>query len=639
MPFRRSACTLTIASAALVIQGMACSSESSTDGSGGSSEQTGGQPGGGGSTAAGGATASGGPNAGGAKTGGSAAGGAATSGGPSTGGSNAGGSSSGGLGTGGASPGGSAAGGSDTGGGATGGGSTRGGTGSGGRSTVGGAGASTGGSASGGSTSSGGAGGSRGGGTATGGAGGSTGGGTAAGGSSAGGSGDSLTCPAQSGGPPGTPPLPTPAQLAYQRTEMTSFIHYSMGTYDGKEQGDPNDPASLFNPTHLDATTVGEWVGSLKGAGFRQSMLVTKHSCGFCLWPSEYTEYSIKNSPWMNGEGDIVQLFTDAMHDQGMRVALYLGPWDQKYTSSSSEYETYFKNQIAELLAYGPAVEIEFDGYNAPTSNVDWKSVFQTIKQIQSDILIWAGPEIVNTGVVPDLQWIGTESGDNPRTTSSLDTHNCGGGNNWCPNECNVSSHRPNWFWHSGQNPMSLADMQKIYLVTVGRNCTLNFNIPPSETGEFDPKDVTLLEQFGQWYSALYQTNLLKGQPAAADSTWASAGFEAAQAVDDDVCTYWAAQSGKTTGTLEVTPASAISVKLISVREAIELGERVKQYHVEIKQNGAWTTPSDTSGAKVQGTVMGNRQLWQLDSVSAEAVRLVVDSAKDVPAIAEFSVY
>jgi beta-galactosidase len=447
-------------------------------------------------------------------------------------------------------------------------------------------------------------------------------------------------CPSLSGAPSPTSPVPSAAQAAYQRSEMTAFIHYSMATYDGSEQGNPSDSPSLFNPSNLNATTVNQWVSSLKDAGFRQAMLVTKHSVGFCLWPSKYTSYSVKSSPWMNGTGDVVQLFTDAMRNAGMRTAIYLSPWDQKYPSSSSGYETYYKNQVAELLNYGPAYEFEFDGFNAPTSNVNFKSVFQQIKQAQPNVLLWAGPEIVNTGAIPDLQWIGNENGQATRTTSSLDTKNCGGGSNWCPFECNVSSHRPNWFWHPNSSPISLSDMQSIYFATVGMNCTLNFNVPPSQTGAFDSKDLSLLQQFGGWYSALYQTNLLKGQPVTADSTWASAGFDASKAVDDDVCSYWAAGSGKTTGRLEVTPASPITASLISIREAIELGERVKTYHVEIKQNGTWNkVPTDTSGTKIAGTVIGQRQLWQVSASNVQAVALVIDSAKDAPAIAEFSVY
>jgi hypothetical protein len=181
--------------------------------------------------------------------------------------------------------------------------------------------------------------------------------------------------------------------------------------------------------------------------------------------------------------------------------------------------------------------------------------------------------------------------------------------------------------------------MQSIYFGTVGMNCTLIFNVPPTTTGEFDPADVDLLQQFGAWYSALQQENPLQGQPAAADSTWAQPGFEASKAVDGDVCSYWAAASSTTAARLEVTPAAPVSFNVISIREPIELGERVTGYHVELKQNGAWnTTPLTSSGSKVQGTVIGQRQLWQLNPTTAEAIALVIDSAKDVPAISELSV-
>ncbi|HEX7671276.1 MAG TPA: alpha-L-fucosidase, partial [Polyangiaceae bacterium] len=485
-----------------------------------------------------------------------------------------------------------------------------------------------------------GSGGSASGGTAGSASGGSSSGGAASGGAAGtGGTGGIQSCPSLPGAPTGTPPLPSAAQLSYQRTEMTAFIHYGLATYDGSEQGSPSDSPSIFNPSNLNATSVGQWVSSLKAAGFGQAMLVTKHSVGFTLWPSKYTDYSVKSSPWMNGKGDVVQLFTDATHTSGMRTAIYLSPWDQKYPSSKSDYITYFKNQITEVLSYGPAYEFEFDGANSGTLGVfDWKAVFQFVKQAQPNILIWAGPEIARLAT-PDLQWIGNEEGRASRTTSSLDTTNCGGGATWCPYECNTSSHGQ-WFWHPGSSPMALSDMQKVFFQTVGMNCTLIFNVPPSQTGEFDPKDLALLQQFGSWYSGLYKTNFLKGQPATADSTWSAAGFEAAKATDDDLCTHWAAASGKTSAQLTVTPASPITVNLISIREAIELGERVTKYHVEIQENGTWNTaPTDQSGNKIQGTVIGNRQLWQLSGTPAQAVRLVVDSARDSAAIAEFSVY
>jgi len=104
-------------------------------------------------------------------------------------------------------------------------------------------------------------------------------------------------------------------------------------------------------------------------------MLTVRHAPGFCLWPSAYTDYSVKNSPWKNGQGDVVKEFTDAMHAADMRVGFYLSPWDRHYPSSSPDYEAYFRNQLTELLTnYGPVYEIYFDGYNAPTS-LDWQEM------------------------------------------------------------------------------------------------------------------------------------------------------------------------------------------------------------------------------------------------------------------------
>ncbi len=611
----------TLVVAALAVLGTACSSNATSGGSGGSSRGSGGASGGAVATSTGGVAGSSATtsSSGGSGSGGSAVGGSS---GSASGGSSA---SGGGLGSGGAGSGGSGKGGSGVGGSGTAGsgsgGSGSGGSGSGGSGTV--VGGSSGGSTSSGTAGSGGSG---------------TGGTTGSGGTSG-----SQTCASLPGAPTGTAPLPSPAQLSYQRTEMTAFLHFGLSTFDGSEQCDPTDKPSIFNPTKLDATSVGQWVTALKGAGFRQAMLVTKHSCGFVLWPSKYTDYSVASSPWMSGKGDVLQLWSDAMKANDMRIAIYLSPWDSHYPSSKSDYQTYFTNLLTELYTYGNSYEFEFDGFNSiaqGSPNTSWKTIFQQIRQAQPGTLIWAGPEIVNTGATPDVQWIGNENGTGSRTTSSLDTSNCGGGKTWCPYECNTSSHRPNWFWHPGSSPIALADMQKNYFQTVGMNCTFNFNVPPSNTGEFDPKDITLLQQFGTWYSNLYKTNLLKGQPATADSTWSAAGFEAGKAVDDDICTYWAAASGKTSGTLTVTPASPVTINVISIREAIELGERVTKYHVEIQQNGTWNTaPTDSSGTTIKGTVIGNRQLWQMNGTTAQAVRLVIDSAKDSPTIAEFGVY
>jgi alpha-L-fucosidase len=445
-------------------------------------------------------------------------------------------------------------------------------------------------------------------------------------------------CPIAPGAPSAVAPTPTPAQVALQRTELTAYLHFGLNTFDGTEYGNPAlDTPSLFSPTNLDAT---EWVTALKAAGFRQAKLIVKHTTGFCLWPSAYTDYSVKNSPWKNGQGDVVRDFADAMHAAGMRVAFYLSPLDDHYPSSSSDYETYFRNQLTELLTnYGPVYEIEFNGYQAPTS-LDWTGIAELAHRLQPGILVYTGGQIATTGA--DVRYLGTQSGQASRATSSIaDVPNGGPSNVWYPALGPLSDRGLNtWFWHPNNSVISLETLEAAYFATVGMNTTLILNVPPADTGQFDTPDVDLLGQFAAWYGALYATNLLQGAPVSADSIWTNPGFEASKAVDGDLCTYWAAAAGRTAGRLEVTPPGGLTFGRISIREPIELGERTTAYHLELKQNGTWNkSPTDISGATVAGTVIGQRQLWQLPPTTAEAVALVVDAAKDVPAIAELGLY
>jgi alpha-L-fucosidase len=458
-----------------------------------------------------------------------------------------------------------------------------------------------------------------------------------AGSGDAGSASDLQGCPRVVGSPAGVGPLPAPAQVAYQRTELTAFLHLGLETFDGTEFGDTaTDTAALFDPESLDAS---QWIGAFKEAGFGQAMLVVKHNTGFCLWPSACTDYSVKNSPWKNGQGDVVEEFVDAARTAGMGVGFYLSPWDEHYPSSDSGYEAYFKNQLTELLTqYGPIDEIQMVGTNAPTS-LDWAGITELAKELQPDVMVMLGPELATDGA--DIRYVGNQSGQPNRSQTSVgDIPRGGPSNAWYPSEAPVSDRIPEWFWHPNGTVMSLESLQTVYFNTVGMNSTLLFNVPPATSGKLDAPDVDLLTRFGAWHDSLFRNNLLRGEPVTSDSTWGHAGFDAAKALDDDICSYWAAAEGKTSARLEVTPTSAVTFTVISIREPIELGERVTAYHVEVEHDGTWDkTPTDASGAIISGTTMGQRQLWQLSATTADAIALVIDSAKAPPAIAEFAVY
>ncbi len=158
-----------------------------------------------------------------------------------------------------------------------------------------------------------------------------------------------------------------------------------------------------------------------KAAGMKQLILTAKHHDGFCLWPSNYTEHSIKNSPYKAGKGDIVKEFVMACKKYGLKAGLYLSPWDRNHKDYGKEsYIVYYKNQLEELLTqYGEINEIWFDGANGGDGfygganeirKIDrdtyygWPNIISFVKNIQPNIKIFS-----DAG--PDVHWIGNEKG------------------------------------------------------------------------------------------------------------------------------------------------------------------------------------------------------------------------------------
>ncbi|ULQ54671.1 alpha-L-fucosidase [Flavihumibacter fluvii] len=452
-------------------------------------------------------------------------------------------------------------------------------------------------------------------------------------------------------------PLPTPAQLQWHEMEMNAFIHFTTNTFTDKEWGFGDEKEAIFNPTQVNTD---QWAKTLKDAGFKTMILTCKHHDGFCLWPSAYTEHSVKNSPYKNGKGDIVKEASTAARKYGLKFGVYLSPWDRNRADyGKPSYLTYYRNQLKELFTnYGDVFEMWFDGANGGdgyygganekrqingATYYDWPTTLQQIRQMQPNVIFFS-----DAG--PGVRWVGNErgiAGETNWNTISDDTLYAGkagiedllgtgspDGKKWIPAEVDVSI-RPGWFYHATEDskvrtPENLFD---IYLTSVGRGSTLLLNIPPDRRGLFHENDVKSLQGFRAILNKEFAHNIaLKAVVKASNTRGKSATFAAGQVTDGNKETYWATDDNQTTASLEISLANPATIKYVVLQEYIKLGQRVKSFTVEVWKDGSWQKVAEA-------TTIGYKRILKLDPVETSKVKVTINDAKACPVISAIELY
>ncbi|ASU32001.1 alpha-L-fucosidase [Mucilaginibacter xinganensis] len=459
---------------------------------------------------------------------------------------------------------------------------------------------------------------------------------------------------AQKNAPAPCGPIPSKNQLRWQDMEYYAFAHLSLNTYTDQSWGFGNEDVKLFNPTRLDCR---KWARLCKEAGMKGIIITAKHHCGFCLWPSKYTEYSVKNAPWKNGKGDVVGEMADACKEYGLKLGIYLSPWDRNRADyGKPEYINYFRNQLTELLTnYGPIFEIWFDGANGGSgyygganetrmidrkTYYDWANTYKLVRKLQPNIVIWN-----DGGDRADLRWVGTEGGSVGETNWSLLNANgdvpynmlhygVENGNAWVPAEVNTSI-RPEWFYHPSEDKKvkSVPQLMDIYYNSIGHNGSLLLNFPIMPDGLIHPTDEKNVLGFGKAVKAAFSVNLGKNKTATASNVrLGSKDFSAGHATDNDNHTYWATDDSIKAASLTIDLGKITRFNRFLVQEYIQLGQRVKEFTVEALTNGRWQELA-------KGTTIGYKRIVSFPTVKARKVRLQIRDAKACLLISNIGVY
>jgi alpha-L-fucosidase len=452
-------------------------------------------------------------------------------------------------------------------------------------------------------------------------------------------------------------PLPSESQLVWHEMEMNAFVHFTTNTFTGKEWGYGDESPAIFNPTAYDAD---QWIRTFKETGFKGVILTCKHHDGFCLWPSKYTEHSVKNSPWKNGAGDVVRDVMEACKKHELKFGVYLSPWDRNHADyGTPAYLEYYRNQLTELFtSYGPVFEMWFDGANGGdgfyggkrekrsikgSTYYEWPTTLQLVRDMEPGVIFFS-----DAG--PGVRWVGNEGGVAGETnwnTITPDTLYAGkagiekllnegseNGTHWIPAEVDVSI-RKGWFYHAEEDSLVKTPEQlfDIYLTSVGRGSTLLLNVPPDRRGLVHENDVAALQGFRELLDTEFKTDLALNKKVSASShRESSKQFLPSNVNDNNPNTYWSTNDETLTGNIEIDLGEIKTIKYILLQEDIRLGQRVKSFSIEVNQGAIWRKIAEE-------TTIGYKRILKLDPIEADKVRIIVTDSKACPVISNIAVY
>jgi len=402
--------------------------------------------------------------------------------------------------------------------------------------------------------------------------------------------------------------MPTPDQIAWQDLEIGMFCHFAPNTWQDTESDNLSTPLSAIDPAKLDTD---QWARTALALGAKYVVFVAKHQGGFCAWQTQTTEYSIRNTPWRGGKGDVLADVSASCRKFGLKLGVYISPRDDNFGAKTggicatpelqTRYNAMYREQLTEVLSrYGEMVEVWFDGSTAA-------SVSDILKKYQPHAMVFQGPAATirwvgnEDGLAPNPCWNGIDRAD-ARTGTATSLNSNPDGDVWMPNEVDVSIRRPDWFWSTvnANKVLTPEQLLSVYYGSVGRGCQLLLNIPANRDGLLAEPDCTSARAFGLEIQRRFAKPI--------------------------------AETSGSGSTITLNLPAPTRIDTVILQEDTAKGERIREYRLEGRSNGAWQSLGI-------GTSVGHKRIEPVPPATVDAVRLVATQHVGTPYLRTLAVF
>lgn len=454
---------------------------------------------------------------------------------------------------------------------------------------------------------------------------------------------------------------PSDRQVEWQKTEFYGLISYGLPVFNGKQYGDGFAPPTVFWPEDMNTDS---WCMTAKAAGMNALVLTCKHYDGFCLWPTKHTDYSVKSSNWLDGDGDLVRLVADSCKKHGLKFGIYIAPWDrhEKTYGSGKAYDDFFCGLLTELLTdYGDIFCVWLDAVcGQDEDNIqdyDWGRYYSLIRELQPEAVIsFRGPDVRwngnEKGVTRQNEWSvvpahlgvkedGTDYENAPKKAVKLFDLDLGSRSAikketefiWYPCEVSLPM-RSHWFFDEDDKySIKTKDkLMKLYYNTVGNNSCLMLGLSPNKRGELDDVDTQILTALGTELRLYFGYNLLKDNTSFSSSSEYD-NHSASNVLRDELSEYWRPdKKDKEPYLLFELPENEYFDK-ITLSENIIDGQHVEEFEIMFfdKDKNKWKK-------LIKGETIGYKKIFTIKPGNYSKMKLIFKKYREFIEISSVAV-